>query len=47
MAATILDKILKAKAARVVDLKLSVSSEDMEAKARKLPAPELDFLAIL
>jgi indole-3-glycerol phosphate synthase len=47
MAATILDKIIKAKTARLADLKKSVSPEDMEAKARKLPAPELDFLAAL
>jgi indole-3-glycerol phosphate synthase len=47
MAANILDQIIKAKAARLVDLKLSVSTEDIEAKARKLPNPALNFLEIL
>ena len=47
MAITILDKILKAKAARLVDLKKSVSPEDIEAKARALPPAERNFLAAL
>lgn len=47
MAITILDKILIAKAARLVDLKKSVSAEDMEAKARGLPPPQRNFLAAL
>ncbi len=45
--ATILEKILKAKAARLADLKHSASPEDIEAKSRSLPPPALDFLAIL
>ena len=45
MTTTILDKIIKAKTARLVDLKKSVSATDMEAKARSLPAPERNFLA--
>lgn len=45
--ANILDKIIKAKTARLVDLKKSVSPEDMEAKARALPPPKLDFLAAM
>lgn len=47
MTPTILDKIIKAKVARLVDLKASVSADDMEARARKLPAPELNFLTAL
>jgi indole-3-glycerol phosphate synthase len=47
MAPNILDKIIKAKLARLVDLKASVSAEDMEARARKLPAPELNFITAL
>jgi indole-3-glycerol phosphate synthase len=47
MAITILDKILKAKAARLIDLKLQVSPEDMEAKARAMPPPALNFLEAL
>jgi indole-3-glycerol phosphate synthase len=47
MANNILDKIIKAKAARLADLKAAVSLEDIEAKARGLPAPALDFLAAL
>lgn len=47
MANTILDKILKAKAVRLADLKLQVSPGDMEAKARALPPPARDFLGAL
>jgi indole-3-glycerol phosphate synthase len=47
MGTTILDKIIKAKTARLADLKKSVSPEDMEAKARSMPAPERNFLAAL
>lgn len=47
MSITILDKILKAKAARLADIKKQVSPEDMEAKARSLPPPARDFLATL
>jgi indole-3-glycerol phosphate synthase len=47
MANTILDKILKAKAVRLDDLKKQVSPADMEAKARALPAPARSFLAAL
>jgi indole-3-glycerol phosphate synthase len=47
MGTTILDKIIQSKAARLVDLKKSVSLEDMEAKARSLPAPARSFLAAL
>lgn len=47
MANTILDKILKAKAARLAEIKLQVSPGDMEAKARALPPPALDFLEAL
>jgi indole-3-glycerol phosphate synthase len=47
MAITILDKILKAKSARLADLKLQVSAEDMEAKARALPPPARNFLEAL
>jgi indole-3-glycerol phosphate synthase len=45
--ANILDKIIKAKAARLADLKSAVSPEDIEAKARNLPPPAFDFLAAL
>jgi indole-3-glycerol phosphate synthase len=45
--ANILDKIIKAKTARLADLKTAVSPEDIEAKARKLPPPALDFLTAL
>jgi indole-3-glycerol phosphate synthase len=47
MGTTILDKIIQAKAARLADLKKSVSLEDMEAKARSMPRPAHDFLAAL
>lgn len=47
MAASILDKIVKTKVIQLIDLKQKVSLEDMEAKARKLPAPILNFLSIL
>jgi indole-3-glycerol phosphate synthase len=47
MATTILDKIIKAKTARLADLKAAASPEDIEAKARNLPPPALDFLAAL
>lgn len=47
MAPNILDKIIKAKIDRLVDLKASVSAEDMEARARKLPGPELNFLTAI
>ncbi|HKP95063.1 MAG TPA: indole-3-glycerol phosphate synthase TrpC [Fibrobacteria bacterium] len=47
MPSNILDKILKAKAARLADLKGDVSLADIEAKARGLPPPALDFLAAL
>jgi len=47
MATTILDKILKAKAVRLDDLKKQVSAEDMEAKARSLLPPARDFLQAL
>jgi len=47
MANTILDKILKAKAARLEEAKLQVSPADMEAKARALPPPALNFLEAL
>jgi indole-3-glycerol phosphate synthase len=47
MAVTILDKILKSKAIRVADMKLAVSAEDMEAKARNMAPPAIDFLATL
>ena len=43
----ILDKIIKAKVLRLAELKAAVSPEDIEAKARKLPPPALDFLAAL
>lgn len=47
MTATILDKILKAKAARLADLKKQVSPDDLEAKARALPPPSRNFLEAL
>jgi indole-3-glycerol phosphate synthase len=47
MAITILDKILKAKAVRLDELKKQVSPEDLEAKARALPPPARNFLAAL
>ncbi len=47
MGNSILDKIIKAKSARLVDLKKSVSPADMEAKARALPPPAHNFLAAL
>src|SRR3954469_21421802 len=47
MANSILDKILKAKAVRLADLKLQVSPADMEAKARSLPPPARNFLEAL
>jgi indole-3-glycerol phosphate synthase len=47
MASNILDKIIKSKAVRLAELKGAVSLEDIEAKARNLPAPALDFLAAL
>lgn len=47
MSATILDKIIKAKAIRLLDLKQSVSSEDIEAKARRLPPSDHNFLSAL
>jgi len=47
MTGNILDKIVKTKVAHLVDLKSKVSAEDMEAKARKLPAPDLNFLETL
>ncbi len=47
MANNILDKIIKAKILRLADLKGAVSPEDIEAKARSLPAPRFDFLAAL
>ncbi|MDB5051947.1 MAG: Indole-3-glycerol-phosphate synthase [Fibrobacteres bacterium] len=47
MAINILDKIIKAKAVRLAELKGAVSPADIEAKARSLPPPALDFLAAL
>ncbi len=47
MPTNILDTIIKAKKARLIDLKNSVSLQDIEAKARKMDAPLLDFLKIL
>ena len=47
MANNILDKIIKAKVLRLAELKGAVSPEDIEAKARRLPPPALDFLAAL
>jgi len=47
MANTILDKILQAKAVRLAERKLQVSTADMEAKARSLPPPARNFLEAL
>jgi indole-3-glycerol phosphate synthase len=47
MANTILDKILKAKATRLAEIKLQVSPADMEAKARNMPPPARNFLEAL
>src|SRR5437867_114062 len=47
MANTILDKILQAKAVRLAEIKLQVSTADMEAKARALPPPARNFLEAL
>lgn len=47
MPSNILDIIIRAKKSRLVDLKKSVSLEDIEAKARKMPPPALDFLVAL
>lgn len=47
MAINILDKIIKAKAARLADLKKSVSPADLEAKSRALPPPRRNFLEAL
>ena len=47
MANTILDKILKAKAVRLDELKQQVSPQDLEAKARSLPSPPRNFLKAL
>jgi indole-3-glycerol phosphate synthase len=47
MAINILDKIIKAKTARLAELKKSVSPEDLEARSRGLPPPRLNFLKAL
>jgi indole-3-glycerol phosphate synthase len=43
----ILDKIIRSKSARISDRKRLVSDAEMEARARALPPPRLDFLAAL